>query len=494
MQPTFDSMRAGADFQGEPAPASGSPSAAQVRQLVELLGAGASTPKSTAVVECPMSMVGRVIGKGGETIKALQQYTGAMIQIDQSCDPTRVTIAGMPQALQLAVAMVCDIVRGTFKGFAMLRQIATNSQNGVAYGQQHTPVYVQGYGFVPPSQAYTSGAGNASGPPTPDALDPLAALLVRTAAASGASAGPASLSSGTPPVSPLRSPDGMGALPDALIRNCSPDLATAAALLYHQAPAAQSGGDNAAALSQLLSRLSVGGGADGMAPGAPPRGCPSPPRRAAGQQPPSGYFGPPSGSVTPPGTPGAEQFGTSPPTGFGGVLDAAGVQTLLAQTAILSRNLRQQQQQQQQQQQGVAASNGFDPAILQSMLNLGLAPPMQSNGGGFPGLQQGFPAPLAGGHGSASASGSYPSSAGNLLSGVGGEATARSPPPASSSSELLKASSSADHLAGVGRTGSVTSGGHASPQRRPSTESLLSSVGCGVNGLDHASSSRSLCG
>jgi hypothetical protein len=57
----------------------GSMDQAQLQQLVQLLGAK-MLPKQTAVVECPKSMVGRVIGKGGETIKALQQYTGAMIQ------------------------------------------------------------------------------------------------------------------------------------------------------------------------------------------------------------------------------------------------------------------------------------------------------------------------------------------------------------------------------------------------------------------------------
>ena len=60
----------------------------------------------TAVVACPRNMVGRVIGKGGETIKALQQYTGAVIQIDQSQDPTRVTIAGEVDSLKLAVSMI----------------------------------------------------------------------------------------------------------------------------------------------------------------------------------------------------------------------------------------------------------------------------------------------------------------------------------------------------------------------------------------------------
>lgn len=113
--------------------------------------------KQTALLECPKSMVGRVIGKAGETIKALQQYTGAMIQIDQSTDPTRVTIAGSPQALQLAISMVSDIIKGKFKGFAMLRQIATANevaqQHGGMGAMAAQPVYVQGYGFMPPSQS-----------------------------------------------------------------------------------------------------------------------------------------------------------------------------------------------------------------------------------------------------------------------------------------------------------------------------------------------------
>lgn len=156
---------------------------AQIQQLVQLLGAK-MLPKQTAVVECPKSMVGRVIGKGGETIKSLQQYTGAMIQIDQSTDPTRVTIAGSPQSLQLAVSMVNDIVRGTFKGFAMLRQIAlSTSQPGMPGFGQPQPVYVQGYGFVPPSQVYN-----------PD--DPLAAAqMLRSSPPTGPL---------TPPMTPLR--------------------------------------------------------------------------------------------------------------------------------------------------------------------------------------------------------------------------------------------------------------------------------------------------
>jgi hypothetical protein len=165
---------------------------AQIQQLVQLLSAK-MIPKQTAIVDCPKSMVGRVIGKGGETIKALQQYTGAMIQIDQSTDPTRVTIAGSPQSLQLAVSMVHDIVRGTFKGFAMLRQIA------IAHGLQPAaplappvqPVYVQGYGFVPPSQAY----------------GPEDTLAAASGALRGSPTGPL-----TPPMTPLRTAGGLGGL------------------------------------------------------------------------------------------------------------------------------------------------------------------------------------------------------------------------------------------------------------------------------------------
>ena len=116
----------------------------------------ADMQRQQTVVDCPRSMVGRVIGKGGETIKALQQYTGAMIQIDQSCEPTKVTVAGSAQSLQLAVSMVRDIVAGNFKGFALLRQLTSGTGPQVPQGfeqfSQAQPVYVEGYGFVPPSQ------------------------------------------------------------------------------------------------------------------------------------------------------------------------------------------------------------------------------------------------------------------------------------------------------------------------------------------------------
>lgn len=121
------------------------------------LDVGALSGQRTDVIACPKKMVGRVIGKNGETIKALQNYTGAQIQIDQRVDPTRVSIAGPPKALITAHNMVQDIVAGTFKGFAMLRAY-THSHHGARSGpgydqtNNQAPVYIRGYGFVPPSQ------------------------------------------------------------------------------------------------------------------------------------------------------------------------------------------------------------------------------------------------------------------------------------------------------------------------------------------------------
>ena len=106
--------------------------------------------KQMQTVSCPKSMVGRVIGKNGETIRALQNYSGALIQIDQSTDPMKVTISGTAESVRLAISMVTDIVNGTFKGFAMLRQVTNEQAKGDATVCQ--PVYAPGYGLIPPSQ------------------------------------------------------------------------------------------------------------------------------------------------------------------------------------------------------------------------------------------------------------------------------------------------------------------------------------------------------
>ncbi|KAG1666779.1 hypothetical protein FOA52_004615 [Chlamydomonas sp. UWO 241] len=105
-------------------------------------------------------MVGRVIGKNGETIKSLQAYTGSLIQVNQAEDPCQITISGTPQSLSLAMSMVNDITSGKFKGFALLRQMATGGDRAppapkpvpVAAMPGDLPMYAPGYGLIPPSQ------------------------------------------------------------------------------------------------------------------------------------------------------------------------------------------------------------------------------------------------------------------------------------------------------------------------------------------------------
>jgi rRNA processing protein Krr1/Pno1 len=70
----------------------------------------------TKIVPCPHSMVGRIIGKSGQTILSLQQASQAKIVVDQ--DPERfpdgadrdVRIIGMAQAVERAERMVTELM------------------------------------------------------------------------------------------------------------------------------------------------------------------------------------------------------------------------------------------------------------------------------------------------------------------------------------------------------------------------------------------------
>ncbi|KAJ1451835.1 hypothetical protein M885DRAFT_528702 [Pelagophyceae sp. CCMP2097] len=73
-------------------------------------GAHYPTFERTEKVECPQSLVGRLIGKQGETIKDLQRRSGARIQIDQNYpegQPRIVTIEGSSACVDVG----CELVR-----------------------------------------------------------------------------------------------------------------------------------------------------------------------------------------------------------------------------------------------------------------------------------------------------------------------------------------------------------------------------------------------
>jgi polyribonucleotide nucleotidyltransferase len=61
-------------------------------------------------------MVGRVIGKQGDTIKQLQRNTGANVQIDQSADPCIITITGQTANINNAVRDINNIINDTGAG------------------------------------------------------------------------------------------------------------------------------------------------------------------------------------------------------------------------------------------------------------------------------------------------------------------------------------------------------------------------------------------
>eukprot|EP01023_Acetabularia_acetabulum_P000723 TRINITY_DN10294_c0_g1_i4.p1 TRINITY_DN10294_c0_g1~~TRINITY_DN10294_c0_g1_i4.p1 ORF type:complete len:441 (+),score=100.12 TRINITY_DN10294_c0_g1_i4:194-1516(+) len=137
-----------------------------VQQVIMKHGLG-----ETQYIECPKGLVGRVIGKGGDTIKNLQRDTGASVQIDQSVNPCKITVNGMRGSVDKAVGQLYSIMQGN-----------VGSQQG--YGQQSnmgiqggpTPTIpmggYSGYGAFPsgampngyvafyPQSPYVSFAGN----------------------------------------------------------------------------------------------------------------------------------------------------------------------------------------------------------------------------------------------------------------------------------------------------------------------------------------------
>ena len=70
---------------------------------------------SSKTVECPQSLVGKIIGRGGETIRALQTASGARISVNQDFPPDvprEVVITGKPESVERAELMVNELIHG----------------------------------------------------------------------------------------------------------------------------------------------------------------------------------------------------------------------------------------------------------------------------------------------------------------------------------------------------------------------------------------------
>ncbi|KAF2305826.1 hypothetical protein GH714_008272 [Hevea brasiliensis] len=89
-----------------------------------LLSENSSEPSlfSSSVSAPPLSLVGVVIGKGGETIKHIQLQSGAKIQItkDQDADPHSLTrdveLMGTSEQISRAEELICDVIAETDTG------------------------------------------------------------------------------------------------------------------------------------------------------------------------------------------------------------------------------------------------------------------------------------------------------------------------------------------------------------------------------------------
>jgi hypothetical protein len=99
------------------------------------------------LARCPKEMVGRVIGRGGETVKGLQSRTGARIQIDQSTSPCSVTITGNPYCVDVASRAVADVIHGgSTAPYSAANANAAQQQQMAGYGYGEYQVRMA-YGF-----------------------------------------------------------------------------------------------------------------------------------------------------------------------------------------------------------------------------------------------------------------------------------------------------------------------------------------------------------
>ena len=128
---------------------------------------GNGAPGRLATFECPKGLVGRVIGKGGETINELQRRSGARIQIEQRVaegEPCVVEVQGDDRAVEEARRLVHEVMGGKrldppYVAYAY----AAMAQQG-AYGFPPQPsVGLASYG-----QVRRAHAGSFSSTGTPD--------------------------------------------------------------------------------------------------------------------------------------------------------------------------------------------------------------------------------------------------------------------------------------------------------------------------------------
>ncbi len=66
-------------------------------------------------IPCPQTIVGRIIGRGGETIRSLQAASGAHILVDQNFPDgvdRQVSVTGKAEGVDRAIKMIQELMKG----------------------------------------------------------------------------------------------------------------------------------------------------------------------------------------------------------------------------------------------------------------------------------------------------------------------------------------------------------------------------------------------
>jgi far upstream element-binding protein len=144
----------------------GEPGSAQavIQRICQAHGIGKSE-----VMTAPKMIIGRIIGRGGETIKQIQKTSGATVQIEQSGDPCKLSLAGQPAAVEQAKAFITEIMNGGDPfGTGMMGGPPGGGGyggGGGGYGGGYGGAPGGGYGGYPPQAA--GGYGVYPGGPAP---------------------------------------------------------------------------------------------------------------------------------------------------------------------------------------------------------------------------------------------------------------------------------------------------------------------------------------
>ena len=114
-------------------------------------GGGGGSGNTSVVVRVPNTAVGTIIGRGGETIKRLQQMTNARIQIDrnQDAEEREITISGGVEEVERARVEVDELIRQKQSGGGMVPPPGGYGPPA-AYGRGPPAPY----GHYPPPAAY----------------------------------------------------------------------------------------------------------------------------------------------------------------------------------------------------------------------------------------------------------------------------------------------------------------------------------------------------